>query len=152
VQNCAQIDRKCTLFRPKTPFFAHFCRGEGRLFGRPKNPDFRGLSPPLLHRRRDTFPDDSHVSQHHDATRCVIFYDGECSHILFNALTYINTLTQPSHCAAYCAKAIHCAPHPPSPNAHTPNPTRLRHRNTPSPPELLPQAVHTPREIFFLKN
>jgi hypothetical protein len=35
VQNCAQIDRKCTLFRPKTPFFAHFCRGEGRLFGRP---------------------------------------------------------------------------------------------------------------------
>jgi hypothetical protein len=36
VQNCAQIDRKCTLFRPKTPFFAHFCRGEGRLFGRPK--------------------------------------------------------------------------------------------------------------------
>jgi hypothetical protein len=42
VQNCAQIDRKCTLFRPKTPFFAHFCRGEGRLFGRPKNGVFGG--------------------------------------------------------------------------------------------------------------
>jgi hypothetical protein len=36
VQNCAQNGRKCTLFRPKTHFFAHFCRGEGRLFGRPK--------------------------------------------------------------------------------------------------------------------
>ena len=42
MQNCAQIDRKCTLFRPKTPFFAHFCRGEGRLFGRPKNGVFGG--------------------------------------------------------------------------------------------------------------
>jgi hypothetical protein len=36
VQNCAQNGRKCTLFHPKTHFFAHFCRGEGRLFGRPK--------------------------------------------------------------------------------------------------------------------
>jgi hypothetical protein len=41
VQNCAQNGRKCTLFHPKTHFFAHFCRGEGRLFGRPKMGVFR---------------------------------------------------------------------------------------------------------------
>jgi hypothetical protein len=41
VQNCAQNGRKCTLFHPKTHFFAHFCRGEGRLFGRPNLGVFR---------------------------------------------------------------------------------------------------------------
>jgi hypothetical protein len=149
VQNCAQNGQKCTLFRPKTHFFAHFCRGEGRLFGRPKNPYFRGLSSPLLHRRRDTFPDDSHVSQHHDATRCVIFYYGEALHLLFNALTYINTLTQSSHCAAYCAKAITCAPLPPSPNAQTPTPPDSDTFFCPLRPNCCPKQFTLRGKFFF---
>jgi hypothetical protein len=51
VQNCAQNGRKCTLFHPKTHFFAHFCRGEGRLFGR----GFLGVFGVWARRARDTF-------------------------------------------------------------------------------------------------
>jgi hypothetical protein len=62
VQNCAQIDRKCTLFRPKTPFFAHFCRGEGRLFGRGFLGGFRVQGGARAARARDTFCVTFHAS------------------------------------------------------------------------------------------
>jgi hypothetical protein len=40
----AQIGQKCTLFASESAKKGVFCRGEGRLFGRPKTGVFGGLA------------------------------------------------------------------------------------------------------------
>ena len=82
----AQIGQKPPLFAPETHFLCTFQGGEGRLFGRPKNPYFWGFRVSRSPGRETQFPDTSHVSRFHDATLCIIFNKSECLNTLFNAL------------------------------------------------------------------